>query len=217
MHRYPAESNLRQWRAGWLALAAALPLGLCGGESPTPAMTDAATHEQLAQRLRMAQQDDPMQLLPDPAGKDPAKNLPRDLLSQSDVLCFGGMATLVPKRAILRNPDALAQRMEYHRGSALVGWAEFHAQNRGWITTVEVSRAQAEGNEALAADVTARLKGNSNLVVATYLGGPISVLPLKAPPTKPAAANTPAAAAAAAANTVANPAAVTASATPTQP
>ena len=132
-----------------------------------------------------------MKLMPEATGKDPAKNLPKDLLSQSDVLCFGGMTTLVPKRAILLIPKPLTGRTQIIPGSTLVGWAEFYAQNRGWITTVEVSRAQAEGNEALAADVTTRVKESSNLVVATFLSGPISVLPLKTSPAeKPVATAT---------------------------
>jgi hypothetical protein len=40
---------------------------------------------------------------------------------------------------------------------------------------------QAEGNKALAEEVSSRIGKSSNLVVATYQGGPISVLPLKAP------------------------------------
>ena len=52
-------------------------------------------------------------------------------------------------------------------------------QNRGWITTVEVSRVQAEGNLAIAEETRERIGKSMNLVVATYMGGPISVLPLK--------------------------------------
>ena len=186
-----ARGSIRwQWHTGWLAWVTVAATGVAAER--LPAQRDAATHEQLAQRLQQAQQEDPMQRLPESTGEDPAKDPPQDLLSQSDVLCFGGMATLVPKRAILRLPPPLVQRLEFIRGSALVGWAEFYARNRGWITAVEVSRAQAEGHEPLAADVLMRLKESSALVVATYLGGPISVLPPKvSPPEKPAATAAP--------------------------
>ena len=125
-------------------------------------------------------------------GADPSKvNQPKDLLSQSDILCFGEMATLVPKRAILHVPAKLAERLKFVPGAKILSWASFHAENRGWITTVEVSRVQAEGNQPLAEDVSERLKNSAHLVVATYQGGPISVLPLKvAPPATPSASAT---------------------------
>jgi hypothetical protein len=53
--------------------------------------------------------------------------------------------------------------------------------NRGWITTVEVSRTQAEGNLEIEKDIRNRIAESTNLVVATYQTGPISVLPLKVP------------------------------------
>ena len=62
-----------------------------------------------------------------------------------------------------------------------MSWMDFFTLNRGWITTVEVSRVQAEGNEALAEEISTRIGKSTNLVVATYMGGPISVLPPKVP------------------------------------
>lgn len=145
-------------------------------------MRDAATHEQLEQLWRKAQQEDPTRKLKPAKGPDPAlTNAPLDLISQSDILCLGGHATLVPKRAVLHIPENLALRLKFQPGVQIQSWADFYAQNRGWITTLEVSRVQAEGNEPLAADVTKVLINSSNLVVATFQGGPISVLPLKAP------------------------------------
>lgn len=149
-------------------------------------MQDAATHEQLARQLRKTQQEDPMKLLPASHGEDPSRTQAKDLLSQSDILCFGGLATLLPKRAILLVPKAMAGRTQLSAGVMLMGWAEFHARNRGWITTVEVSRQQAEGTQPLAEDVTKLLLDHPNLVVATYQGGPISVLPPKPTPAPPA-------------------------------
>lgn len=151
--------------------------------APAVAMRDAATHEELAQRWRQAQQDDPTRQLEATKGPDPSTvNQPLDLISQSDILCFGGRATLVPKRAVLHVPPNLAERLKILPGSQIQSWADFYANNRGWITTLEVSRLQAEGNEPLADDVTKRLNDSLNLVVATYQSGPISVLSPKEPP-----------------------------------
>jgi hypothetical protein len=152
----------------WVAAATAAP------------MRDAATHEQLAAKLRGVQQADPMLKLEPAKGQDPTKeNRIPDLLSQSDFLCFGGRATLVPKRAILHVPENLAERLKMQVGTPIQSWADFFAANRGWIATMEVTRAQAEGREAFDEDTTKRLQDSVQVVVATFQAGPISVLPPK--------------------------------------
>ncbi|MDP3850891.1 MAG: hypothetical protein Q8Q59_10330 [Luteolibacter sp.] len=169
-----------------LACLIILPLAAYG-ESQRPArpvMRDAATHDQIVRALRHSEQHDPMKDLIQASGEDPSKsNQPVNLLEQSDIISFGGLATLVPKRAILATPTNHKERLTLQPGSRIVGWAEFYALNRGWITTVEVSRVQAEGNLDLAEETRERIGKSSNLVVATCLGGPISVLPLKVPET----------------------------------
>jgi len=143
-------------------------------------MRDAATHGQLTLAYRTATQADPMAALESAKGDDPSVvNQPKDLLSDSDIVCFGGSATLVPKRAILNIPKALESRLKFLPGSKIQSWADFFAMNRGWITTVEVSRVQAEGNKAMDEKTAEHVHKSTNLVVATYMGGPISVLPLK--------------------------------------
>lgn len=145
-------------------------------------MRDASTHEQLALTYRKAAQADPMRNMPPAKGVDPSTaNQPKDILGESDIICFNGTATLVPKRAILNLPAAMQGRLKFLPGSKLMSWMDFYTINRGWITTVEVSRVQAEGNEALKEEISTRIGKSSNLVVATYKGGPISVLPLKVP------------------------------------
>lgn len=122
-------------------------------------------------------------------GPDPSKvNRPESLIGSSDTICFNGTVTLVPKRAILQMPKNLADRLKYQPGAKLMNWAEFYALNRGWITTIEVSRVQAEGNSPLAEETTKKIAKSGNLIVATYQGGPISVLP---PKPAPAGATTP--------------------------
>jgi hypothetical protein len=145
-------------------------------------MRDAVGHEQLVQSYRRASAEDPMRRLPATQGADPSlANRPKDILSESDIICYNGMATLVPKRAIIGLPASMKDRLKFQPGSKLLGWADFFALNRGWITTVEVSRVQAEGNETMKPEITERIGRSANLVVATHLGGPISVLPPKVP------------------------------------
>ena len=165
-------------------LLSAVPLAssLVTAAEQKPKFRDAATHEQLARALRYAESIDPMKKLEAAEGDDPSKvNQPANLLEQSDIICFNGLATLVPKRAILATPANYKQRLAMQPGARIVGWSEFHAANRGWVTTVEVSRVQAEGNKAIAEETLEQIAKSTNLVVATYLGGPISVLPLKVP------------------------------------
>jgi hypothetical protein len=153
--------------------------------SPFPLKTafrDAVTHEQLSKRLQYSQSNDPMSKLKAAEGADPSKtNQPEDFLAQSDVICFNGVATFVPKRAILAAPADFKDRLGMQPGARIVGWTEFLSLNRGWVSTVEVDRAQAEGNKMMAEEVTEKITKSTNLVVATYMGGPISVLPLKEP------------------------------------
>ncbi|MEI6819253.1 MAG: hypothetical protein WCL19_06590 [Verrucomicrobiota bacterium] len=143
-------------------------------------MHDSVTHEQLSAALRGSVQKDPMKSLKTEMGADPSVvNRPQDLISQSDVVCFGGYATLVPKGAILQIPKNFKDRIHIQPGVQIQSWSDFYAANRGWITAVEVSRVQAEGNKPISQDTHKQMVKSGNLIVATYQGGPISVLPLK--------------------------------------
>lgn len=163
------------------------PCALAWGAGPAqpakkPVFRDAATHEQLALALRKAEQRDPMKKLTPVEGEDPSKvNRPMDLMEQSDIICFRGFATLVPKRAILSAPENYKKYLKLEPGARIVGWKDFYSRNRGWITTVEVTRVQAEGVETFSEDTQDQIGKSANLVVATLQGGPISVLP----PVKP--------------------------------
>ncbi len=140
-------------------------------------ISEPATHEELAAKLKQQQSNDPLRELARQEGKDPSKeNQPQDLLSRSDILCFNGMATLVPKKSILALPAQFAGRVGMQAGARLVGWSEFHAANRGWVTTQEVTLAQARGEQPLAEGMDERLAKSTNVVVATLQGGPISKL-----------------------------------------
>lgn len=163
------------------------------GLAAVPAMRDAATHEQLSLVYRRASQEEPTRNLVLAKGPDPSTvNRPKDLISESDIICFNGNVTLVPKRAVLQIPKNLADRLKYQPGAQLMSWGEFYALNRGWITTQEVSRVQAEGNIPISEETQKQMSKTGNLVVATYQAGPISVLPLKVPAEAPSAEASPA-------------------------
>ncbi len=150
------------------------------GQTAGLVMRDAATHQQLSANLKKVEQADPMKRMDVSSGEDPSvKNRPLDLLSQSDIICYNGVATLVPKRAVLASPLNFKDRHAATAGARILSWSEFYAINRGWITTVEVTFDEASGKLPLPEATTKRIGKSTNLIVATYLGGPISVLPVK--------------------------------------
>ncbi len=158
-----------------IALACCLGHATASPTASTPVMRDVATHDSLARDLRVAEQADPMKNLAATTGEDPAaQNRPADLLDRSDMLTFNGLSTLVPKRAILVIPEKMKDRVAAGAGTRLVSWSEFLVANRAWITTEEVTYQQAAGAEGLPEETTDRIGKSTNLVVATYLGGPIS-------------------------------------------
>lgn len=146
-------------------------------------MRDSMTSEQIAEMHAQATKQHAPAVERAKQAPDPSKaNPPQSIVAQSDFLSFNGRSTLVPKRAILHIPANLADRIKFTPGAELMTWGEFYAVNRAWITTVEVSRVQAEGNQALAEETTKQIGKSTSLVVATFKTGPISVLPLKTPP-----------------------------------
>ncbi len=149
-------------------------------ERPAKVMRDAASHESIAAvaREEMSKRVDPFATMERTAGEDPSVvNRPKDLIERSDVICFNGFATLVPKRAILHIPDYYKARVGIQQGARIISWSDFMTRNRGWVRQHEVDRATAEGKTPLGEEVVDRFKKSNQMIVATLRGGPISVLP----------------------------------------
>ncbi len=121
-----------------------------------------------------------------PSGQESIIKPPTDFLATSEILCFNGLATFVPKRAVIRVPKTYSSRLVMDPEAQVKTWKEFYLANRGWITTLEVTRNQAEGNVPLAEAAQEQMSKSGNLTVATFQGNPISVLPLKVPASQPA-------------------------------
>lgn len=148
------------------------------------AMRDVPTHDEIVEAARKAKAENPAPVFTPSEGADPSvTNKLGDLISRSDVLCYQGRATLVPKRAILHIPKDLSDRLGMKEGAQLGSWVDFFNANSGWIRTVEVTRVQAEGNEPLPEGVLKSFEKEKRVVIATYQSGTISVLPLKEPET----------------------------------
>ncbi len=155
------------------------PLGLpCVAQEVKPRRS-VTTPEQLVTLRREAERNDPIQSLK-PAAVGHAAPKPESLQSlesRTDIICYNKMAVRVPKRAIIHVPQKLKERLSIQPDARLESWTTFYAANRGWITPVEISRSQAEGKQPLSEETVKQMSTGSNLMIATYLGLPISVLP----------------------------------------
>lgn len=165
----------------FLILTVAMAGALHGQQGNKPVFRDAATHDSLLPSFRKAQNDSPVSKFTPSEGEDSTtKDQPGNLIERSDVLSFNGDTTLIPKLAIIQTPASYKERVNNHTpGNRIVSWGAFHAVNRGWITTVEVSREQAEGKEPIPPGIVDSYTKSRNLVIATYQGAAISVLPQK--------------------------------------
>jgi len=148
-------------------------------------MRDAATHEQLVETARKAAEEDKAKapvfrpLTPQELELEQKKEK-RSILGSSDILCYNGRATLVPKRAVIHVPQKLAERIGMKEGVKFSTFVDFLADNRAWIVTTPVTRRQAEGKEPLPESVIKSFEKETRIVIATLENGPISVLPPKA-------------------------------------
>ena len=172
----------------FLAVSVVLPLSfaqeLADEKRVKPAMTEPVSAEELTNRLRHSRQNDPIRKLAPPAnpGVDPSKGTHgRDLIAESTVLNHAGVMTLVPKRAVLHLPEALKSRVGIRDGSELLPWAKFLERNRSWIHAEPVSRERALGKMRFSPEETQALRSSGKVSIATYEGGPISVLPAAFP------------------------------------
>lgn len=137
---------------------------------------DVSTHEQIAEARRQSRiAGVSMERNASPASEDAARpEPPRDILSRSTILSFGGVATLVPKGSVLHVPERFRERLTLAPGARFVTWEVFLQANRAWVTPLEITVAQAEGKEPLPESTLTYLPKSGNVIVATYKGGPIS-------------------------------------------
>lgn len=158
-------------------------------QTPGPAkvrMRDVVTHDEIVETARKAKEEAPPPVFKPATGADPSvANKLGDLISRSDIICYRGQATLVPKRAVLHVPKAMSDRLGMKDDARIGSWTEFLNANRAWIRTVPVSRIQAEGNDPMSEETIKSFEKEQRLVIATYQEGPISVLPLKVPDPAP--------------------------------
>lgn len=104
------------------------------------------------------------------------KNNVINLQEKFDFITFNGQTTLVPKTALLQIPEKYKTRVNNHKpGSKILSWKDFYSLNGEWISSVEVTLAQAKAETPISPEVLETLSKNQNLVVAVYKDEPISV------------------------------------------
>ena len=174
-----------------VGLCLVLALAVAMAEAPRKvALRDALRHEELANaKPRAAESLDTIEA-PPPQAKTPTGTRPEwkpvNILERSEFLSFNGLGTLVPKGSVLHVPAGYRNRIGMAAGARIVPWAEFYRANRGWLSTHEVSRKQAEAEQPLTEAALESIAKSSTVVVATLAGGPITVLrppPEEAAPT----------------------------------
>jgi hypothetical protein len=151
-----------------------------GQKTGSPVMSEPVSAEELSNRLRHARQHDPIRKLVPPGnpGSDPSRGMHgRDLIAESTVLNYGGLMTLVPKRSVLHLPEALESRVGTKDGAEFQPWSKFFEVNRSWLHAEPVTRERALGKTPFSAEERNALRSSGKIIIATYKGGPISVLP----------------------------------------
>ncbi|MDF1823930.1 MAG: hypothetical protein P1U68_04765 [Verrucomicrobiales bacterium] len=144
---------------------------------------NAATHDELSQRLKMARQNSPMgHLEMRDVEEDKKIAAPSgDFVKDSEIISYNGNLTFVPKGAVLNLPERFESRLVTDEKAKIKTFSEFSVLNRGWITTYEVDIETAFGKKPFDPAKIEWMKNSGRLIIATYKGGAISVLPYTEP------------------------------------
>lgn len=98
------------------------------------------------------------------------------LWKNSIILTDGEKFTIVPVGAILHLPTELRAHVVAQPQGDFTFWPSFLKRNTAWLTGKEVSLTLSRGNTREANALLKSLARDPHLVVATYKGGPITVL-----------------------------------------
>lgn len=138
-------------------------------EDVRPAHADLPTDEELIERRSASNPERPKPV--------PAKPSGFDIRELSMYLGAGEVFTILPKGCVIHCPDRLTDRLLAAPSGKAVPWQEFLPANRAWVSTREVTAAQARGEEELSEEDWAAFAAQGRIVVATLRGNPVTVLP----------------------------------------
>lgn len=98
------------------------------------------------------------------------------LMEMSSAIQSGTGFILVPKGSVLFQPARLNDKRVAKPLGKLMDWSEFMRSNRSWITTYEVTSDQVTGKTPIPPDDMERFQKGGCIVLATFQGGPITVI-----------------------------------------
>jgi hypothetical protein len=95
-------------------------------------------------------------------------------------LSFNSEAILLIKSCIIKFPEALKSRMgNTKEGTKFISLQQFFINNRGWISTLEVTDKQRRGEEPLSESKLKMIAASTNLIIATQDGNPVGFKPFQ--------------------------------------
>ncbi|NJM37306.1 MAG: hypothetical protein HC845_05225 [Akkermansiaceae bacterium] len=114
-------------------------------------------------------------VVPQPTARDISRMTIGNGDSGLSYIHFNGKAIAIMSDSIIKFPEKFKDRTgQPPKGTSVISIREFLVQNRGWITSYEVTVAEAIGEKPLSESAVKMLEKSSNVVVATYNGNPIA-------------------------------------------
>lgn len=106
----------------------------------------------------------------------PAPAIQSSLWTNSIILADDEKFTLVPVGSILHLPAELRVHVAASPKGEFTFWPSFLKRNTAWLAAREVSLSLSRGNAQEAKALLKSLSYDKHLIVATYKGGPITIL-----------------------------------------
>lgn len=105
-----------------------------------------------------------------------APSIQSSLWTNSVILADGEKFTLVPVGSILHLPAELRGHVAASPQGDFTFWPSFLERNTAWLAAKEVSMSLSRGNVQEAQVMLKNISHEKRLIVATYKGGPITIL-----------------------------------------
>jgi len=101
----------------------------------------------------------------------------RSMFDGMTVLGSTGEWTIVPSNAFLAKSAILSNYVLDKPNGNYVQWSEFSSRNRAWLNSHEVTIGTIKGEDPITEEQLETFAKSRKVIVATYNGSPVSVLP----------------------------------------
>lgn len=130
------------------------------------------TREELAE-LRAEATERSQRLQPTAPVADQSHPSQASILDTSVILTSGRNWTFVPKGAVLVTPELYEAQVDQAPKGEFLNFNDFLNRNRGWLTTLDVTLAQARGQVPVKDATKEALVKSGRVVVTVCKGGPV--------------------------------------------